>query len=430
MSSSIAPEPSPHDYKEDLGPQERFRLRRGSVERLVTRRDSTRVKSHMARVPSPNEGPTSADEAEKWALRVGESPLTEATGPELRTADLFSGFGGLTVGLAEAARAVGSTLKPVLAVDFEKTAIDAYNANFPSAKAIYDDVLNIFPGEVGTSLTSGERELSRSYGDLDVLVGGPPCQGHSALNNRTRHNDSKNRLYRTMVRAAEVLRPHHIMIENVPGALRDRESVVQRTADELIERGYNVTLEVIDLSRIGVPQKRKRLILLASLDSSLDAAIIEKRHARQVRGVEWAIGDLADASSTSAARLIDQVARSAPDTRRRIDYLFDNGLHELPDQERPPCHASGGHSYTSIYGRLAADKPSQTITTGFYSMCMGRYVHPDQRRTLTAHEAARLQYIPDWFSFDTVPGRTALAKMIGNAVPPRLSFAVGVEMFR
>jgi DNA (cytosine-5)-methyltransferase 1 len=79
---------------------------------------------------------------------------------------------------------------------------------------------------------------------------------------------------------------------------------------------------------------------------------------------------------------------------------------------------------------LAWDRPSQTITTGFYSMCMGRYVHPSRRRTITAREAARLQYIPDWFRFDTAQHRTALARMIGNAVPSRLSYAIALEWLR
>lgn len=129
-------------------------------------------------------------------------------------------------------------------------------------------------------------------------------------------------------------------------------------------------------------------------------------------------------------RLVDAVAQSAPATRHRIDYLFDNGLADLPDSQRPACHAGGSHSYKSIYGRLAWDRPAQTVTTGFYSMCMGRYVHPSRRRTITAHEAARLQYIPDWFSFSGVRQRTALAHMIGNAVPSRLSYAVALEWLR
>ena len=97
------------------------------------------------------------------------------------------------------------------------------------------------------------RLLAKHHGDVDVLVGGPPCQGHSDFNNRTRHADDKNELYGSMVRAAEVLAPQHILIENVPGALNDKRAVVQRTAEALGKLGYHVSIGVIDLSEIGVP---------------------------------------------------------------------------------------------------------------------------------------------------------------------------------
>jgi DNA (cytosine-5)-methyltransferase 1 len=146
--------------------------------------------------------------------------------------------------------------------------------------------------------------------------------------------------------------------------------------------------------------------------------------------VGWAFQDLESMPDARREASLDVVARSAPATRQRIDYLFEHGAFDLPDSQRPDCHADGGHSYKSIYGRLAWDRPSQTVTTGFYSMCMGRYVHPSRRRTITAHEAARLQYIPDWFRFDAATQRTALARMIGNAVPSRLSYAVALEWLR
>ena len=169
---------------------------------------------------------------------------------------------------------------------------------------------------------------------------------------------------------------------------------------------------------------------MASLTHTTTPAEVVERHRREPRDVAWAFQDLEALPESRRDDLVDAVARSAPATRRRIDYLFETGGFDLPDSERPACHADGGHSYKAIYGRLAWDRPSQTVTTGFYSMCMGRYVHPSRRRTITAHEAARLQYIPDWFSFDAVRHRTAMARMIGNAVPSRLSYAVALEWLR
>jgi DNA (cytosine-5)-methyltransferase 1 len=409
---------------------ERFRVRNGSYERILTSRGGHHTASVMAGYPGSDSRPTCAEEAERAWLQSRVAPSWGGSGSPVRVVDLFSGCGGLSIGLAEAAHALNRPFEPTLAVDLDPVAARTYAANFPSAVTIDDDVAAVLPGRVGSRLTPAERHLARRHPDIDVLVGGPPCQGHSDFNNRTRHSDDKNELYATMVRAAEVLEPQHVLIENVPGALNDRQAVVQRTADALDELGYRVSVGVIDLCEIGVPQRRRRLALMASLTSAVTPVAVTERHRRHPRDVAWAIQDLEAVPDSQRVDLLDAVARSAPATRQRIDFLFESGMFDLPDSQRPPCHASGGHSYQSIYGRLAWDRPSQTITTGFYSMCMGRYVHPSRRRTITAREAARLQYIPDWFRFDTAQHRTALARMIGNAVPSRLSYAIALEWLR
>ena len=422
-------EPS-HVLTGDRSSAERFRTRNGSYERILTDRTGRRTTSILAGYHGSDSRPTCASEAERAWLQSPTPPPTGVSRAPLRAVDLFSGCGGLSIGLAEAARALNRPFEPTLAIDLDKTAIDTYADNFPTAAARCDDVGHVLPGSPGTRRTPAERLLAKQHRDIDVLVGGPPCQGHSDFNNRTRHRDHKNELYSTMVRAAEVLEPQHILIENVPGALNDRSAVVQRTADALDNLGYRVSIGVVDLSELGVPQRRRRLILMASLTHGVTPAEVVARHHRQTRDVAWAFQDLETLRDDDRGRLVDAVAQSAPATRRRIDYLFDHGLADLPDSQRPACHAGGTHSYKSVYGRLAWDRPAQTVTTGFYSMCMGRYVHPSRRRTITAREAARLQYIPDWFSFSRVQHRTALAQMIGNAVPSRLSYAVALEWLR
>lgn len=405
---------------------ERFRTHGGAFERLLAQSGGTTSTSLLAPAPIPD-GPATADDAERAWLRSTIAPPQASARDSVRVVDLFAGCGGLSIGLAEAARALNRPFEPVLAVDLDAIATRTYAANFPTAAALCHDVAALLPGRIGSRLTPAERLLAKQYPDVDILVGGPPCQGHSDFNNRTRHSDDKNELYQTMVRAAEVLAPQNILIENVPGALNDRRTVVQRTAEALDHLGYTVAMGVVDLSHLGVPQTRRRLVMLASLTHDVTPAEVVDRHRRDTRTVGWAIEDL---EARPADTLVDAPARSAPATRQRIDYLFEHGRFDLPDSQRPACHADGGHSYKSIYGRLAWDRPAQTVTTGFYSMCMGRNVHPSQRRTLTAHEAARLQYIPDWFSFDGVTHRTALARMIGNAVPSRLSYAVALEWLR
>ncbi len=114
----------------------------------------------------------------------------------------------------------------------------------------------------------------------------------------------------------------------------------------------------------------------------------------------------------------------------RIRFLFRHGRYDLPNHQRPPCHRGNNHTYKSVYGRLHWGKPAQTITSGFTCMGQGRFVHPSAKRTLTPHEAARLQFIPDFFSLGDHVGIAALAEMIGNAVPPKLTYVIALELVR
>ena len=176
-----------------------------------------------------------------------------------------------------------------------------------------------------------------------------------------------------------------------------------------------------------MPQRRKRFVLLATRLHGIEpervlAELPEQMAAHPNRTVRWAIGDL---SSSRLDGVFDSASTPSAENAKRIDFLFDEGLFDLPNDLRPPCHRLGNHSYVSMYGRLRWTLPAQTITTGFGSMGQGRYVHPERRRTLTPHEAARLQTFPDWFDFAASKGRGALATVIGNAVPPFLMVELG-----
>jgi DNA (cytosine-5)-methyltransferase 1 len=142
------------------------------------------------------------------------------------------------------------------------------------------------------------------------------------------------------------------------------------------------------------------------------------------RDFDWACGDL----SADPASTFDRPSTPKAVTKERIDYLFDNGLYELPNHMRPACHRDG-HTYPSVYGRIKPDEPAPTITTGFMTMGQGRFVHPHERRTLTAHEGARIQCFPDWFDFGE-RSRQAYITLIGNAVPPKLAYVIALELLR
>jgi DNA (cytosine-5)-methyltransferase 1 len=285
----------------------------------------------------------------------------------------------------------------------------------------------IFDGEIGALPTEAERKVRESIGEIDLLLGGPPCQGHSNLNNHTRRRDPANLLYLKMARAAEIVAPRIVLVENVATVELDQAGVVKTTSQRLVQLGYKVAGRIIDLSRIGVPQRRRRFLLLASKVVTVDPTAVLERVAmglpnHPARTVRWAIQDLLHVQSNA---VYDSASTPRKQNVARMAFLFENDMYDLPNGRRPECHRDGNHSYNSVYGRLRWDHPAQTITTGFGSMGQGRYVHPARRRTITAHEAARLQTFPDWFQFGDDRDRRVLAKAIGNAVPPLLMLAVG-----
>jgi DNA (cytosine-5)-methyltransferase 1 len=263
---------------------------------------------------------------------------------------------------------------------------------------------------------------------VQLGLAGPPCQGHSDLNNHTRRADPRNGLYATTARAAAVLEPKVLCVENVPAVRNDRGGVLETTKAELERLGYLVDDAFIDMHLIGIPQRRRRHILLACEPNHGDPTDLLKQLVAHPctdhlpRHVRWAIDDIKNLKSDA---IYDSASVPSEENARRIDYLFDRCRYNLPNPLRPKCHRDFQHTYNSMYGRLRWDKPAQTITSGYGSMGQGRYVHPGRRRTLTPHEAARLQTIPDWFCFDEAPTRTALGRMIGNAVPPLLGLDIG-----
>jgi DNA (cytosine-5)-methyltransferase 1 len=337
----------------------------------------------------------------------------------------------MSIGLQEAARRAKRRLDIPLAIDSDAAVAALYKVNLAQARVIVGDASAWFDGKMGADLTPMEHRIKSALGSIDVLLGGPPCQGHSDLNNHTRRDDPKNVLYLLMARAAEVLQPRVVVVENVAPVLWDKSGVVGTAKKALEAAGYSVDGQVLDLRRVGVPQRRRRYVLLASKVPDLRPDQILKRLATAAtdhpdRTVSWAIRDLLKAAGRS---VYDTASRPTKANEERIKYLFEHRCYDLPNAQRPECHRDREHSYVSMYGRLRWDKPAQTITTGFGSMGQGRYVHPGRRRTITPHEAARLQTFPDWFDFED-SSRGVLAKVIGNAVPPLLMVKLGSALIR
>ena len=361
-------------------------------------------------------------------IKMARRPGYEAFTPKVKVVDLFCGGGGLTLGFAEAARRIGRGIKIVRAVEQDPDTADVFELNFPGTRVTREDVAALFDGATGEPPTATEAGLAVEIGKVDVLLAGPPCQGHSDLNNHTRRDDARNGLYVRVARAAEVLCPRAVLIENVPAVQYDVRGSVPAARGALEKAGYRVSTAVLDLTELGVPQRRRRHLLLALRDWRADPdAILGTTIAccdHTERSVEWAIGDLAGRTTLSGPNA-PSVANA--NNLQRMQWLIDNDEYDLPNKRRPHCHHDD-HSYVSMYGRLRWDAPAQTITTGYGSTGQGRYVHPAEARTITPHEAARLQTLPDFFDLGAEKTRRTWAHVIGNAVPPLLGVHIGMPL--
>lgn len=397
---------------------------------LVERRVKVgQQRSRKAGLPAPSvENVSPHDLFDQIWLRLRERPrpLRNCEGV-LAVADLFSGCGGLSLGVREACRASGRYFRPILAADTSEASSRVYQVNFAPEHFISDPIESWIDGEFGAPATLREQRVLHRIDDVDIVVAGPPCQGHSNLNNHTRRNDERNSLCLKVVRFAELVQPKHVIIENVGPSVHDEKRSIHIAKEHLEYLGYKCDSVTVDLWKIGVPQLRKRHLLIASQEKQLDIeSLIDDNCVASPRSIGWAIGDLQDSISHS---LMDQPRKLSDENQSRIRWLFENNQYDLPNALRPKCH-QGTHTYYAMYGRLKMEDIANTITTGFGSPGQGRYIHPARQRTLTAHEAARLQFFPDFFDFSSVESYKELSTMIGNAVPMKASYLITLALLQ
>ncbi len=365
---------------------------------------------------------------------------------KIRSVDAFCGSGGLTLGAAQAAIATGHTLESVAAIDVDEDGLAVHKANFGTKHILHSNASSLVDWHVSSE---GEKShfayepeildpaLATEVNNIDLFLAGPPCQGHSNLNNKTRRDDPRNLLYVTAVALGVGLRAKAIVIENVPEVVNDKSDVVNIAKALLKAAGYAwIDSGVLAADQMGGAQTRKRYFLIASrvTEPAAELAIedVAKGLKHAASPLHWAFCDLlSDLSQDSKIGIMDTTPMLSADNLMRIHHLFDNDLYDLPNKVRPDCHKDG-HTYPSVYGRLWWDKPSQTITTGFLTPGRGRYIHPLRPRVITPHEAARIQSFPDTFSFvvdaSNPPSRTSIQKWIGDAVPPLLGYAATLPL--
>jgi len=309
------------------------------------------------------------------------------------------------------------------AIEIDPDAVNAYKMNHRATRVWEKDIKEVSIREILTS-------LNLKKGELDLLGGCPPCQGFSTLrtrNGKRRNNDKQNNLIFEFQRLVLGLRPKHVMLENVPGLYRNQRFKKFKAA--LDEAGYKVEADVLNVRDYGVPQRRRRLILLASRVSPVTFAEPDT-HVRTVRD---AIGKLKP-SGKSGDPLHDMPENRSQSVKRIIAAIPQDGgsRASLPNDLVLQCHKNSD-GFKDIYGRMAWDKPAPTITTGCFNPSKGRFLHPTEHRAITMREAALLQSFPASYKFPAQIGKVKVAMMIGNALPPRFinrharSFFIGAE---
>lgn len=320
----------------------------------------------------------------------------------LTAVDLFSGCGGLSLGLKRAGFDV------LAAIDNDPLANETYFANHPDTLLLQADISDVSASRLMQRLKLDRREL-------DLLAGCPPCQGFSSLrtlNGQRRVREPMNDLVFQFLRFVRVLRPKMIMMENVPGLARNKR--LAKFCAVLSSLGYHWTYDVLDAADFGVPQRRRRMILLASLEGPIPFAP-KSRILRTVRKAIARIGK----PGQSGDPLHDHPAQRSPDVQALIRRIPKNGggRTALPKRDQLPCHQRI-EGFNDIYGRMAWDRPAPTITGGCINPSKGRFLHPSQNRAITLREAALLQGFPRRYFFSLSNGTYPAAQMIGNAFPP------------
>jgi DNA (cytosine-5)-methyltransferase 1 len=359
-------------------------------------------------------------------------------------ADLFSGAGGLSLGLEQAG------VRVVLAVDHDPEAIETHAHHFPGLALDWD--------LAEPKAIEKVADLICSAG-IDVLAGGPPCQpfsraSRSGIRDRIRQglrdpHDERRDLWRSFLEVARLCRPRAVVMENVPDMALDREMFILRSMVlELEQLGYAVEERLVDTSQYGVPQFRQRLILVALADGMrfrwppVDEHVVKVSSAisdlPSVKG-GWRPPGGADGWQAyggprtrfqramrlgvppeQSDRVYDHITRPVrPDDALAFDLMDAGTLYsDLPEKYK----RYRDDIFDDKYKRLDEHDLSRTITAhiakdGYW------YIHPEQNRTLTVREAARLQTFPDWYRFAGPP--SAAFRQIGNAVPPALGRAIG-----
>jgi DNA (cytosine-5)-methyltransferase 1 len=336
----------------------------------------------------------------------------------IEAVDLFCGAGGLSYGLGKA------KIKVKAGVDFEPSCAYPFEKN-TKATFLQRDI---------AELTAEVVAEQYNLGSVRLLAGCAPCQPFSTLRNGTdREGSDKWPLLNHFARLVKTVQPELVTMENVP-TLKS-QSIFDAFVQTLKDEGYFVSFSIVDASDYGVAQRRKRLVLLASKYGEISLLTPHELGIKR-KTVREAIGDLPkiNAGQSCASDPLHKSRSMTPINLQRIQISKPGGTwRDWPESLRAACHQKeSGASFSGVYARMEWDKPSPTITTQSTNFGTGRFGHPEQHRALSLREMAILQSFPADYEFmekDSMVSFVAVGKLIGNAVPVDLGYAIG-ETFR
>lgn len=342
---------------------------------------------------------------------------------QITAVDLFCGIGGLSYGLKQA----GINVKA--GFDFDNKCKYAYEENC-EADFIHADITNI-----------KKNEITKYYkqNDTKILLGCAPCQPFSTYTlNGDKQKDTRWQLLYEFTRLIKETNPDIVSMENVPNLLKfKKEPVFENFVKELKSEGFHVWHDIVYSPDYGIPQKRKRLVLLASKKGKIE--LIKPTHKpEEYVTVKDAIGHLEKITSgeTSKKDFIHKASKISDKNLERVKQSIPGGSwkRDWDKDLQLNCHKSDkGKTYVSVYGRMEWDKPSPTMTTFCTGIGNGRFGHPEQDRAISLREAAILQSFPDNYKFTDTKENLKfgqVSKQIGNAVPPKLGEVIGLSIIK
>jgi len=367
--------------------------------------------------------------------------------------DLFCGTGAFSKGFENAR---SQRFETILGIDRNPTAVETFRQNHPHAVGITGDMRAV-------SVSDVVARLKVKRGDVDVIVGGPPCQGFSSIRpfRSAQEEDERNSLFEQYARFVNWFRPRVFVLENVVGlATHQRGATLDAMLNCFNSLGYDCDWRILNAAHFGVPQKRERLILIGaerggrvifpSPTHICDAPTIGFRDRHRMMkpmdlrlpravSVADAIGDLPPIASGGESMSYDRPAVNDYQRARRghtreltlhvstrhSDRMLEIIRHAGRNIASIPTHLISS-GFSSCYSRLDADQPATTITVNFVHPASNRCIHPTLDRALTPREGARLQSFDDDFLF--AGSRTLVVKQIGNAVPPLLGTSIAEKI--